>query len=89
MEPIHGPQIMQGGKPGVIIPNKALKDLKKKFDKPIKGKKAAFGGRVPGDANAFGPAGVGGTTTIMPPPAPKVPAQPVSFGNPTERHTVG
>lgn len=89
MEPIHGPQIMQGGKPGVIIPNKALKDLKKKFDKPIKGKKAAFGGRVPGDANAFGPAGVGGTTTIMPPPAPKVPAQPVSFSDTTERHTVG
>lgn len=89
MEPIHGPQIMQGGKPGVIIPNKALKDLKKKFDKPIKGKKAAFGGRVPGDANAFGPAGVGGTTTIMPPPAAKVPAQPVSFGNPTEQPTVG
>lgn len=89
MEPIHGPQIMQGGKPGVIIPNKALKDLKKKFDKPIKGKKAAFGGRVPGDANAFGPAGVGGTTTIMPPPAPKVPAQPVSFGDTTEQPTVG
>lgn len=69
MEPIHGPQMIEGGKSGVIIPNKALKDLKKKFDKPVKGKKAAFGGRVPGDANAFGPAGIGGVTNVGGAPA--------------------
>ena len=80
MEPIHGPQIMQGGKPGVIIPNKALKDLKKKFDKPVKGKKAAFGGRVPGDANAFAPVGLGGTTNLPTAPVQRS-MQPVSFGN--------
>ena len=85
MEPIHGPQMIEGGKPGVIIPNKALKDLKKKFDKPIKGKKAAMGGRTSADgligsANAFGPAGIGGTTNVVMPSAPR-PPQPVSFGN--------
>ena len=85
MEPIHGPQMIDGGKPGVIIPNKALKDLKKKFDKPIKGKKAAMGGRTSADgligsANAFGPAGIGGTTNVVMPSAPR-PPQPVSFGN--------
>lgn len=52
MESINEPTMLQGGKPGAIIPNKSLQALKKKFDKrPIQQKKAAMGGRVQGGVN--------------------------------------
>ncbi len=60
MESITEPTLLRGGKPGVVIPNKALMAAKKQFDKPIKGKtkvrRAAIGGRIePGNVNAFAP----------------------------------
>lgn len=66
VEPINQPTILRGGKPGVIIPHKAIMGLKSKFDKPIKKlmqgkalKRAAMGGRVGDDGQAPIPPVVG------------------------------
>lgn len=73
MEPITKPTVLQGGKPGAIIPHHELLKLKAKFDKKsVKKGKAAMGGRLANPVQGL-PSGapLGGTTSIG---APVVPA---------------
>lgn len=75
-EAINLPTMLSRKQGGAIVPNHELKRLKKKYDKkPIKKDAAAAGGRLTsadgliGNANAFAPAGIGGSINL-PGPTP-------------------